>query len=854
MSEQQSNSLAKAYEPQAHEAEIYQAWEASGYFNPDNLRGEGPAFSIAMPPPNATGILHIGHAEVLAIQDIIIRYKRLQGYRALWLPGTDHAAIATQTKVEKILLNEGQDRHALGREKFIERVKLFVAESQGTIRQQVRRVGCSCDWSRERYTLDAGLSRAVNTAFIKMYQDGLIYRGLRIVNWCPRCASTLSDDEVDYQEQEAKFYYIQYGPLVIATTRPETKLADTGVAVHPDDPRYQKYIGQILDIDLAGHQIKVKVFADKNVDPNFGTGAIGVTPAHSLVDYEWAKKYDLPVIKLIDEQGKILASGGKYQGLDVLTARDKFVEALTQAGLLIKTENLKNNLSVCYRCATPIEPLTSEQWFVAVDKVVPGRDKTLKQLALAAVQDKDIQIIPKRFAKIYEHWLENLHDWCISRQIWWGHQLPVWYDEQNNIIVALDEASALAQAKGKTLRRDPDTLDTWFSSSLWTFSTLGWPDNTKDLQAYHPTSVMQTSYDIIFFWVARMIIMSEYLLADKPFDLVYLSGLVRDKLGKKMSKSSGNGLDPIAVIDEYGADALRLSVVANTSPGADFRMYPEKIAGYRNFVNKLWNIARFVFGSVAKVERVSEKPAAQSLADAWILAEYDKLIKEITSDFHYYRLSPAIERLYDFTWSKFADWYVEIAKIEKTLMPDQAKNKDHILLYILEGLLKLWHPFTPFVTEVLWQQFKPEHLLMVEHWPKSKDFDEKVIKDFSEFQELVSQIRNLKVNNKIPAKTLVPCQISSSILSQLDLQVIARLARVDLVAKLTTGQNLNLAHSQLVINLEQGLTDKERQALENYCQKLKEQLANPDFINNAPRQVIDGLKEKLAQAEKKLSK
>ena len=854
MSEEKIDILAKAYEPQVYEAEVYQQWLAGDYFNPDNSRNEGPFFSMAMPPPNATGILHIGHAEILSIEDIIIRYKRLQGYRTLWLPGTDHAAIATQTKVEKILASEGTDRYNLGHDKFIERVKSYVADSQSTIREQIRKVGCSCDWSRERYTFDDGLSQAVNTAFVRMYQDGLIYRGLRIVNWCPRCASTLADDEVEYKEQDAKFYYIQYGPIVIATTRPETKLADTGVAVNPNDVRYQKYIGQTLDIDLAGHKIKVKVFADSSVDPEFGTGAIGVTPAHSLIDYDWAQKNNLEVIKLIDEQGKILASGGKYAGLDVLAARSALVKDLEAAKLLVKVEDIKNNLSLCYRCSTAIEPLPSEQWFVAVEKIVPGRGKSLKQLAQEAVSSEDIKIIPKRFIKTYDHWLDNLHDWCISRQIWWGHQLPVWYDEAGNVIVALDEASAQKQAVGKVLRRDPDTLDTWFSSSLWTFSTLGWPNKTKDLERYHPTTVMQTGYDIIFFWVARMIIMSEYLLQEKPFSIVYLSGLVRDKQGKKMSKSSGNGLDPIEVINEYGADALRLSLVAGTTPGADFRIYPEKIAGYRNFVNKLWNIARFIFSSVAKVQRVKVRPQASSLADSWILAEYDSLVKEITSDFHNWRLAPAIEKLYNFTWAKLADWYLEVVKIEKNINPASAKNKDEILLYLLEGLLKLWHPFTPFVTEVLWRQFKPEHLLVIEHWPKAENVNQTVIKNFTELQELVTQIRNLKAANKIAPQQKSPCQLNSVFLSKDDLQVVARLARVELVPKLDKGQTINIGQSTIVIDLDQGLSDKERESLSDYCAKLKIQLSNKDFLNNAPRQVIDDLKEKLKQAEKKLSK
>ena len=714
MDKQDNFSLAKAYEPQLYENDIYKIWEESGFFNPDNLKATEKPFVISMPPPNATGILHLGHAAALSYEDLMIRYKRMQGHQALWLPGTDHAAIATQTKVEKILASEGTDRHALGREKFIERVKEFVATSRDTIQDQTKKMGSSCDWSREAYTFSDELSGSVNEAFVKMYNDGLIYRGLRIVNWCPRCASTLADDEVEYQEQQAKLYYIKYGPFVVATTRPETKLADTGLAVHPDDERYKDYIGQEIEIDLAGHKITVKVFADQEVDPEFGSGAIGVTPAHSVVDYEFAQKNNLKIIKLIDEQGKILASGGKYAGLDVQEARKKFVADLEQAGLLVKVEDYANNLSICYRCDTAIEPLTSEQWFVAVDKKIPSRqNKTLKELAIEAVKSGQIKILPSRFEKIYYHWMENLYDWCISRQIWWGHRIPVWYTADQKLIVAHDEAEAQKLAGGQKISQDPDTLDTWFSSALWTFSTLGWPNvEAKDFLKFHPTSVMETGYDILFFWVARMILMSEYLLGTKPFETVYLHGMIRDKEGKKMSKSLGNGIDPIDMINLYGTDALRLSLISGATPGADLKLYEEKIAGSRNFVNKLWNISRFIFSQTEHIHQVALEPKVTDKLDQAILAKFNKLIKEVTEHLDKYEFSMASVKLYQFTWTDFADSYVEIAK--------KQGNKEDVLLYILERLLKLWHPFLPYVTEVIWKQFNTQTLLMVEYWPQAQ--------------------------------------------------------------------------------------------------------------------------------------
>ncbi|MEK9158778.1 MAG: valine--tRNA ligase, partial [Patescibacteria group bacterium] len=612
--------LPKAYNPADYEDKIYQKWEESGLFNPDNLKlaknakpclPAGRPFSIVLPPPNVTGTLHLGHAVMLAIQDVMVRYHRMKGDKTLWLPGTDHAGIATQTKVEKILMKEGlkNPKEELGREKFLARVRKFAQESHDTIVNQCKKMGASLDWSREAFTLDEPRALAVRAVFKKMYDDGLIYRGYRIVNWCPRCQSTLADDEVEHKEQKAKMYTFRYSqdfPFAIATTRPETKLGDTAVAVNPKDKRYKKYIGKTFEIKnfagglpteasaKAGPDLKIKIIGSKEVDMKFGTGALGVTPAHSLVDYKMAQENDLPVIKVIGEDGKMTKEAVQYAGLPVLSAREKVVEALRRAGLMEKEEESINNLSVCYRCDTPIEPLPSQQWFISVSSkfkvqsskikgVKAGQKTTLKELMQKAVKGGQIKIIPERFKKTYFHWIDNLNDWCISRQIWYGHQIPVWYKGEETYV-------GVEAPKGVGWKQDPDTLDTWFSSGLWTFSTLGWPKETADLKTFHPTSVMETGYDILFFWVARMILMTTYVLGEVPFETVYLHGLVRDEQGRKMSKSLGNVIDPLDMVKKYGTDAVRLALLLGNTPGNDMALSEEKIAGFRNFTNKLWNI------------------------------------------------------------------------------------------------------------------------------------------------------------------------------------------------------------------------------------------------------------------------
>jgi len=1036
--------IAKNYNAQEFEQKIYKQWEESGMFNPDNFKAKKKYFSIALPPPNATGVLHLGHAAMLAYQDIMVRYHRMLGDNTLWIPGTDHAAIATQNVVEKKIAKEqNKTKEDLGREVFLGEVRNFVVGTQDNIRNQIRRMGSSLDWSRERYTFSDSLSQAVNMAFKKMYDDGLIYRGHRIVNWCPRCHSTLADDEVEYENKKTKLYWLKYGPFVLATTRPETKLGDTAVAVNPDDDRYKDMVGKDYMIPGVLGEFKVRVITDKAVDMDFGSGAVKVTPAHSFVDNEMAAKNNIPMRQIIDEDGKMMANCGKYAGMTTIDAREAILEDMEKMGLIDHIdEDYEHNLSVCYRCNTPIEPLPSEQWFVDVNKRIPSRGKSLKELSIEVVKSKKIEIIPDKFEKVYFNWMNNLHDWCISRQIWWGHRIPVWYKGDEKIVpsritklvltrhgltdwnqegrvqgqtdVPLDENkiseiedmaesfkdqgfdiiihSPLKRAKqtaeiinkklgleliedkllierdygsfekklvkdikkeypayyedkinfvipgnkaetykemtarvekflesvddkygGKKVlvithnammrtfemvinggdpkvlsdykpsfknpvtysildgnyklegwHQDEDTLDTWFSSALWTFSTLldqdfskyssleEWVKNSPDLKKYHPTSVMETGYDILFFWVARMIIMTTYLLDEIPFETVYLHGLIRDKQGKKMSKSLGNGIDPIEMIDKFGADALRLSMTVGSTPGNDMRLYEEKIEGYRNFINKLWNISRYIFGSVKKVELIDKKPKVKTSADAWIFSELDTLIEQTTKDLDELKFSSAIERLYEFTWSKFADWYIEISKVET--------GKDEILLYVLQQLLKLWHPFAPYITEVIWSNITDSQL-MVNEWPKNlfKLFGRKKNKDFDVIMDLITAIRNTKGENKVDPVKIINCAIKGNAVVMDNMAIIEKLARIKIVpAKSTNWIEFHMKGLDMALDIDKNEASKaslrQREEIEKYIKVLQNKLNNDKFAKNAPADVVAKEREKLAEAQEKLNK
>lgn len=707
-----NDKFLKPYNPGETEDKIYKIWEDSGFFNPDNLPGERTEpFTIMMPPPNVTGVLHMGHALGITIQDILIRYHRMNGKKTLWLPGTDHAAIATQSKVEgEIKKKENLSRHDLGRDELLKRVNEFAQNSHDTIVSQVRKFGASCDWSREAFTLDEKRNFAVNTVFKKMYEDGLIYRGYRVVNWDPKGQTTISDDEIVYEERDATLYTFKYSkdfPISISTTRPETKVGDVAVAVHPEDERYQKYIGQeFKDIDFCGAKINIKVIADESVEKEFGTGALGVTPAHSMIDAEIAERHGLPIIPVINEYAKMSVGDERILGKKTVEAREIIVAWLREQGLLENEVVSKQNVGTAERTGGIIEPLPKLQWFIAVNKNIPNKNgKTLKDLTKDPVKNGEINIAPDYFSKTYFHWIDNLKDWCISRQIWYGHRIPVWYKGEE--IYCGDKAP-----EGEGWKQDEDTLDTWFSSALWTFSTLGWPEKTKDLETFHPTSVIVPAYEILFFWIARMILMTSYVLDEIPFKTIYLTGIVRDAQGRKFSKSLGNGIDPIEIAQKYGADAGRMALIVGTAPGTDMKIDENKIKAYSKFSNKIWNATRFVLENTAGFDD-SQKPEL-SAGHTEYITEWENLTKEITKEMEEYKLYLVGEKLYHFFWHRFADVMIEECKKD---LNDSAK---YTLVYLLKQQLKALHPFMPFITEEIWgliHEGKPEKLLIIEEWP-----------------------------------------------------------------------------------------------------------------------------------------
>jgi len=710
------DKFLKPYDPQSTEPRIYEEWEKSGYFNPDQMIADGltepdaAPYSIVLPPPNVTGRLHMGHALMLAVEDVFVRTKRMQGFRTLWIPGTDHAAIATQSVVEKdISKKEGKSRHDLGREELLKRIGEFATESHDTIVSQLKVMGASLDWSREAFTLDETRTRAVHEVFKRMYDAGLIYRGNRIVNWDPKGQTTISDDEIVHEERKAKLYTFKYAkdfPISISTTRPETKVGDVAVAVHPDDSRYKEFVGKKFDLVFCEVPISVTVIADTEVDPAFGTGALGVTPAHSQIDWEIAERHNLPKVQVINEYAKMTVSG-RLEGKKAGEARDLVVEWLREEGLLEKEEEISQNISTAERTGGIIEPLPKLQWFIDVTKEIPGRGTSLKELMLAPVKDGRITIIPEHFDKTYFHWIENLRDWCISRQIWYGHRVPVWYKG--------DEIQVGTAPTEDGWMQDEDTLDTWFSSGLWTFSTLGWPEQTKDLEAYHPTALIETGYDILFFWVARMILMTGFALDTIPFKSVYLHGLVRDAQGRKMSKSLGNNLDPLEITAKYGADAARMALIVGNTPGTDSRISEDKIKGYKNFANKLWNIARYILTETEGADRL----ATLNDTDSAIRAELDVLAVDVTTDINEHRMYLAAEKLYHFAWHRLADELIEESKTIFAGTDEEAKiSRKALLISLFSDILKLLHPFMPFVTEEIWKSVRTtDSLLMVAKWP-----------------------------------------------------------------------------------------------------------------------------------------
>lgn len=858
-----NQELNKTYNPRDYEDKIYEDWEKSGLFNPDklDLPDDAPTYTIVLPPPNITDKLHMGHTAMVAIEDLVIRYKRLSGFRALWVPGTDHAAIATQNVVEKKLLKEqGKTRHDLGREAFLVEVDSFLRVTQSEILRQMRKLGASLDWSRLAFTLDEPRQKAVRRMFKDMYEAGAIYRGERVVNWCPRCHSTLADDEVDYKEEKTNLYWIKYGPFVLATTRPETKLGDTGVAVHPEDERYKQWIGKEVEIPGVLGSFIVRVVADRAVDREFGTGMIKVTPAHDFTDSEIGARHGLPAKKIIDEDGRMMGNCGKYSGLTTKEARTAIVEDMQAKGLIDHIdENYLHNAAVCYRCGSVIEPLPSKQWFVAVDKKLDRLGgASLKEKALAAGKSGAVSFSPERFAKRYTNWMENLHDWCISRQIWFGHRVPVWYRGEE--IYVGEEAPV-----GENWVQDQDTLDTWFSSSLWTFSTLGWPDNfenrqkTGDLARFHPTQLLETGYEIITLWVSRMIMMSLFALGEAPFSQVYLHGMILDKEGKKMSKSKGNGIDPLAMIEAFGADATRLSIITGSTPGNDSRFSEEKIEAKRNLINKLWNISRYILSSPESDDKLS-RPEAKTAADRWILGELDCLIETTTRRLDNLEFSMAAEELQEFTWDKLADWYLEVAKVEK--------GKEAITRFILRQILILWHPFIPYVTETVWRSFNSGYLI-VSAWPKPFGYQEDN-EDFRFLQEIIVAIRNARSENKIEPSCKLEAVIYGGTKTDFltgQTEVIRNLrtglGRIEVAE---TGAKIDNAIAIAVKDIEIYLigavdTTKEKERLAKEKERLEKLVAlqsakldNQDFVSRAPASIVAIEREKLLAYETELGK
>jgi valyl-tRNA synthetase len=889
------NDLPKAYESKDVEAYIYKRWEESGYFNPDKLperNQSGEPFCISMPPPNVTGVLHLGHTLENALMDTMVRFERMRGKRAVIVPGTDHAAIATQAKVEKMLIADGMEypREELGREKLIEKIREFAEDSKSTMLNQIRKIGTSCDWSRLAYTFDDERNTAVNTLFKKMYDDGLIYRGYRVVNWTVKGQSTCSDDEIIYIDRKAKFYTFKYSkdfPIIIATTRPETKLGDTAVAVHPNDDRYKQYIGQTFSVDVgAAKPLEIKVIADEEVDPKFGTGALGVTPAHSAVDFamyekQKAKGDPINIIPVIGEDGNMTAeAGAAYQGLSAEEAREKFVAYLKDQDLLIKEEEIDQSVGTSDRYGDIIEAIPKTQWWLNMNKEIPGRGKTLRDLMRDAVttgldndNSKLVKITPDRFTKLYLDRVDNLRDWCLSRQIWWGHRIPVWYKG--------DKVHVGSQSpEGEGWEQDPDTLDTWFSSGSWTFSSLGWPNESSDLKTFHPTEWMQMGYELLYLWHMRMILTSTYIFNDIPYKNAYIHGILRDKDGKKFSKSSGNGIDPIEVVDEYGSDALRISLLFGISPGNDSRYYTEKIENGRNFANKLWNISRFMLMQTG--DEAQKSKGEKTLADKWILQRLDEVTASVTKKLETYQFSPAGEELRDFTWNDLADWYLEIAKVEK--------GKQEILMHILPTLLKLWHPFMPFVTEFVWSQFNEDQLIVAE-WPtqippslpltrEGQDNSPLVsskggsayggkgdVGDFESLRTLITDFRRLRADKNIePVKKVEFSIVADSKQQQLikeNIEVIKSLTRAesieltdtiaegwatDVSGTMTIG--LNLAGA-IDVEAEKAKLQKEIDELAPYIKATESKLENSEFTSKAPEHVVAGMKEKLDEAKKK---
>jgi valyl-tRNA synthetase len=851
------HQLPSVYEPGQVERKWYKFWRERNYFAPSGDTNQ-PMFSIVMPPPNVTGSLHLGHALDNTLQDILTRWKRMQGYNVLWLPGTDHAGIATQAKVEEALAQEGLSRHDLGREKFVERVWEWKHLYGNRITEQLSLLGSSCDWSRERFTMDEGCSRAVREVFVDMYNKGLIYQGDYIINWCPKCHTAISDIEVEHEDTEGKLWYIRYPIegsdeyLVVATTRPETMLGDTGVAVHPEDERYSHLIGRNVMLPLMNRPIPV--FADDYVDKEFGTGAVKVTPAHDPNDFEMGLRHQLPQIKVMDDAGVMNENAGQYEGLDRSECRQKVVADLEALGLLEKIEPHQHAVGHCQRCETIIEPMISKQWFV--------RMKPLAEPAIRRVVEGDIRFVPERFTKIYLNWMENIRDWCISRQLWWGHRIPVWYcDQCGEIICSKTDPDRCPSCESDQLRQDEDVLDTWFSSALWPFSTLGWPEETKDLETFYPTSVLVTGRDIIFFWVARMIFSGLEHTGQVPFYDVNIHGLILDAQGRKMSKSLGNGIDPIEVIDKYGADTLRFALITGVTPGNDVRFHWEKVENTRNFANKIWNAARFVLMNLEGYEPVEVAEEDLTLADRWIISRLANTAEDVTRLLEEYDLGEAAKTLYEFIWDEFCDWYIELAKIRLGQSADSHHRlvAQNVLLQVLFDTLRLLHPFMPFITEEIYQNL-PGHndTIMLDAWPVKGQVWPEALEDMQQLMSVIRNLRNIRAEFNVapgtPINTIILVRDQGKMAlfenNQVYMQRLAQVKKIEVVNNLDTkpaqAVSALTAWTEIYVPLE-GIIDIEREivrlekelkATEADLQRAESKLGNANFLAKAPQEVI----------------
>ncbi len=859
--------LSKLYEPSQVEDKIYKYWMDNECFKAEVDSKKEP-YTIVIPPPNITGQLHMGHALDETLQDILIRYKRMSGYSALWLPGTDHAAIATEAKIVAAMAEEGLTKEGIGREAFMERAWAWKEKFGGRIVEQLKKLGSSCDWSRERFTMDEGCNKAVREVFVNLYEKGLIYRGERIINWCPHCKTSISDAEVNYEDQAGHFWHLRYplsdgsGYIELATTRPETLLGDTAVAVHPDDERYKDMIGKTVVLPIVHREIPI--VADTYVEMDFGTGVVKITPAHDPNDFEVGLRHKLPIINVLTDDAKIVDDYPKYAGMDRYAAREAIVKDLEAEGALIKVEDYNHNVGTCYRCGTTVEPKVSTQWFVKMEPLAGP--------AIDAVRNGETKFVPERFDKIYFHWLENIKDWCISRQVWWGHQIPAFYCDECGEMVVTKEDSAVCPKCGKPMRQDEDTLDTWFSSALWPFSTLGWPDNTEDLKYFYPTSTLVTGYDIIFFWVIRMMFSGIEHMGKAPFSTVLIHGLVRDAQGRKMSKSLGNGIDPLVVIDEYGADALRFMLATGNAPGNDMRFIEDKVKAARGFANKIWNASRFIMMNLPDDFKAGELPSELNIEDKWIISRFNRLAKDVNENLEAFEIGVAEQKVYDFIWDIYCDWYIELTKPRIQAGGETAATAQAVLVWVMKGMLKLLHPFMPFITEEIWQVLcEGEGAIMLSSFPvydESLDFADEE-KKFEKIVDAIKSIRNRRGEMNVPpsVKAHIFIETKEKEVFSMGTMFFEKLASAN---EITIGESFDMPNAvtcvtdaaRIFIPLTD-LVDKEKELARLNKEKASVQkdidfssgkLNNQGFISKAPAQQVEAEKAKLLKAQEKMAK